>query len=452
MPFSFVRERRRSLQSFTHAACVPTSPSPTLNLLDVSRPSAVCVRDLPHHAPRDGLRMLQSRRDGADARTKWCLPPPPPPGDKRASQTDWRRGAAQHQASRRLCAHRRFYHLCRSTLPRSYPMSAATAKAAASGTPATGSAAPSDLKPCSRCMRDLPLDQYSGAQLKKKGKRVCRACVIKESGVGGGDASAATGAADSAAESSLVLRQMQEALASLDRPPAEAFPPPRPRRALGVLYPDLDAAFTADPRLAPPNPHFPPPASPGYWDSERGIAYYSYSSEAHQLPLLTRLIEADLSEPYSVFTYRYFLNFWPGLCWMAMAGVDCVGCIVCRLTRDKRGVRRGYIAMLAVNPSMRGGGIGTRLVQMAVRAMARLGADLVVLEAEVTNHPALCLYEKLNFVRETRMVRYYLLGSDAFRLKLWLRTPEEIEEQELLQDAAGDNSDHGAALQDDEED
>jgi hypothetical protein len=26
------------------------------------------------------------------------------------------------------------------------------------------------------------------------------------------------------------------------------------------------------------------------------------------------LIEKDLSEPYSVFTYRYFLNNWPDLC------------------------------------------------------------------------------------------------------------------------------------------
>lgn len=305
-------------------------------------------------------------------------------------------------------------------------------------------AAAADLKPCSRCMRDLPLSEYSGAQLKKKGKRLCKACVAKEAG--GADVPVA---AAETTEASLALQQIQEALAaSLAPPPPPPHPPaPRPRREL-LLYPDLDAAFTADPRLAPPNVHFPPPALPGYWDADRGIAYYSYSSESHQLPLLTALIEADLSEPYSVFTYRYFLNFWPGLCWMAMQGESCVGCIVSRLTRDKRGVRRGYIAMLAVNPAMRGTGIGTRLVQMAIRAMASMGADLVVLEAEVTNHAALSLYEKLNFVRETRMVRYYLLGSDAFRLKLWLRTPEEIEEQEFLQDA--DPMDH--ALQDDEED
>lgn len=26
------------------------------------------------------------------------------------------------------------------------------------------------------------------------------------------------------------------------------------------------------------------------------------------------LIDADLSEPYSIFTYRYFINQWPHLC------------------------------------------------------------------------------------------------------------------------------------------
>ena len=35
------------------------------------------------------------------------------------------------------------------------------------------------LKACSSCVRDLAVDEYSGAQLKKKGKRVCKSCVAK---------------------------------------------------------------------------------------------------------------------------------------------------------------------------------------------------------------------------------------------------------------------------------
>lgn len=45
----------------------------------------------------------------------------------------------------------------------------------------------------------------------------------------------------------------------------------------------------------------------------------------------------------------------------------------------------------------------------------------VVLETEITNKAALKLYEKLGFVRDKRLFRYYLNGVDALRLKLWLR-------------------------------
>jgi ribosomal protein S18 acetylase RimI-like enzyme len=41
----------------------------------------------------------------------------------------------------------------------------------------------------------------------------------------------------------------------------------------------------------------------------------------------------------------------------------------------------------------------------------------IVLETEVTNKGALRLYEKLGFSRDERLMRYYLNGVDAFRLK-----------------------------------
>jgi hypothetical protein len=40
-----------------------------------------------------------------------------------------------------------------------------------------------------------------------------------------------------------------------------------------------------------------------------------YKDETH-LPALMALISKDLSEPYSVFTYRYFLQGWPQLCFL----------------------------------------------------------------------------------------------------------------------------------------
>ena len=60
-------------------------------------------------------------------------------------------------------------------------------------------------------------------------------------------------------------------------------------------------------------------------------------------------------------------------------------------------------------------------LRRAIEAMDEQGCDEVVLETEITNLPALRLYERLGFVRDERLFQYYLNGVDAFRLKLWLR-------------------------------
>jgi len=151
------------------------------------------------------------------------------------------------------------------------------------------------------------------------------------------------------------------------------------------------------------------------------VAYVCYQDET-QMPLIMRLIQKDLSEPYSIYTYRYFIHNWPNLCFLAMAGPGkCVGAIVCKLDLHKKVSKRGYIAMLAVDEGFRKRKIGSTLVKLALEAMLADNADEVVLETEITNKPALRLYEALGFVRDKRLFRYYLNGVDASRLKLWLR-------------------------------
>ncbi|CAH2090357.1 unnamed protein product [Euphydryas editha] len=150
------------------------------------------------------------------------------------------------------------------------------------------------------------------------------------------------------------------------------------------------------------------------------IEIISYESEL-QMPEIMRLIQKDLSEPYSIYTYRYFIHNWPKLCFLANHEGKCIGAIVCKLDMHRNNVKRGYIAMLAVDEKYRKRKIGSRLVQKAIRAMIDDNADEVVLETEITNKPALKLYENLGFVRDKRLFRYYLNGVDALRLKLWLR-------------------------------
>lgn len=159
---------------------------------------------------------------------------------------------------------------------------------------------------------------------------------------------------------------------------------------------------------------------PSTVDSDLKVDYVNYENEL-QMSAIMRLIQKDLSEPYSIYTYRYFIHNWPKLCFLAVSSGEVVGAIVCKLDVHKKVTVRGYIAMLAVDHRFRKRKIGSNLVQRAIRAMASDDADEVVLETEITNKPALKLYENLGFVRDKRLFRYYLNGVDALRLKLWLR-------------------------------
>lgn len=81
--------------------------------------------------------------------------------------------------------------------------------------------------------------------------------------------------------------------------------------------------------------------------------------------------------------------------------------------------RVGYLGMLAVDKSYRGTGIGTSLSVRALERMRRLGCNSVVLETEACNEVAIRLYERLGFVREDLLAKYYLNWGDAYRLRLW---------------------------------
>lgn len=50
-------------------------------------------------------------------------------------------------------------------------------------------------------------------------------------------------------------------------------------------------------------------------EESHGIRYVRYESEL-QMPWIMRLITKDLSEPYSIYTYRYFIHNWPQLCFL----------------------------------------------------------------------------------------------------------------------------------------
>lgn len=234
--------------------------------------------------------------------------------------------------------------------------------------------------------------------------------------------------------------------------------------------------------------------------SIEGIRFVDYKDES-QLEDVMALVGKDLSEPYSIFTYRYFLHQFPDLCILAVPTSEesndkdgdpkPIGCVVCKIDEEgvvaenseveplaasfskisnstaptegekkqgtnpqsldgdlvaqdsasraegdddvasssapppppppSRTVRSsGYMAMLAVDETYRRSGIGTELVRRAVRRMRKRGCSSVTLETEVSNKAAMRLYEdRLGFIREELLVRYYLNWGDAYRLRLW---------------------------------
>ncbi|KAJ5386445.1 Acetyltransferase GNAT family [Penicillium cosmopolitanum] len=132
------------------------------------------------------------------------------------------------------------------------------------------------------------------------------------------------------------------------------------------------------------------------------LRYVRYDSarENEYVAAMRQLISKDLSEPYSIYVYRYFLYQWGDLCFLAMDDKD---------------------EMVAVREEFRGQGIATKLVRMAIDAMTERDADEIVLETEITNTGAMKLYERLGFLRSKGLHRYYLNGNSAYRLVLYLK-------------------------------
>ncbi|EDV96425.1 N-alpha-acetyltransferase 30A [Drosophila grimshawi] len=156
------------------------------------------------------------------------------------------------------------------------------------------------------------------------------------------------------------------------------------------------------------------------------ITYTVFNSES-ELKTIRALIEMSLSEPYSIYTYRYFVYNWPELCIFARHGERYVGVIVSKMEQKSSYARHGYIAMLAVEPGYRLLRIGTKLVEKTIEAMLLEHVDEIALETELSNKAALRLYESLGFIREKRMLRFYMNGVDALGLRLILSSNAKLQ-------------------------
>ena len=153
-----------------------------------------------------------------------------------------------------------------------------------------------------------------------------------------------------------------------------------------------------------------------------GLRYHSYDPASKtQFEQISNLISANLSEPYSIFVYWYFLHQWLQYCFLVREqnSDDVIAVLICKVGPHRDVRMRGYIGMVVVEKKYRGRGIAKRLVKLGVEKMIEWDhVDEIMLETETNNAAALQLYELFGFLRTKRMHRYYLNGNDAFRLIL----------------------------------
>jgi peptide alpha-N-acetyltransferase len=139
---------------------------------------------------------------------------------------------------------------------------------------------------------------------------------------------------------------------------------------------------------------------------------YRWFKVEDQLETLMKMIEVELSEPYTVYLYRHFAFDYPELTMVACHDDKIVGCILGKFEdaiggNGKRPAdepiqepgheaitkRKGYIAMIAVLPEYRKKNIGKNLVKMFIEESRKNNCDYVQLETEICNIGALRLYE-----------------------------------------------------------
>lgn len=157
-------------------------------------------------------------------------------------------------------------------------------------------------------------------------------------------------------------------------------------------------------------------------DENEEFIYKTYPGEEMIEPIID-IISRFLSEPYPIYTYRYFLNLWPDCticCYDKKKDNKFIGVVVGNCETKKNNKKQGYIAMLAVENEYRGKGIGKKLVTDLLKIFKDVyDVNECSIETEVDNIIALNLYESLGFIRTKMFINYYLNGNNAYKLKLF---------------------------------
>lgn len=121
--------------------------------------------------------------------------------------------------------------------------------------------------------------------------------------------------------------------------------------------------------------------------------------------------------PPSFFLEHHFEN--PRIFLVAEVDGNVVGYNMCRLefglsNVSERFVRKGHVVSIAVMAEYRRMGIGSKLLEEALKRLKECGASEVYLEVRTSNYPAINLYRKMGFKAIRTIEGYYRDGENAY--------------------------------------
>ena len=131
-----------------------------------------------------------------------------------------------------------------------------------------------------------------------------------------------------------------------------------------------------------------------------------------------------LPEHYSDYFYESLLADMPESFLVAENGGRFVGYIMCKSefgfsNFKKLGfVKKGHVVSVAVLDEFRGNGIGSALVEEAIKGVQEKQCDEMYLEVRCSNTDAVRLYERLGMSVKQRLKSYYRDGEDAYMMAI----------------------------------
>lgn len=138
------------------------------------------------------------------------------------------------------------------------------------------------------------------------------------------------------------------------------------------------------------------------------------------VPSMFRIYNSSLDDYFSAESIEYFMLQWPRGQFVAES---VLGGVVGALSSYILDGSTASLALLAVDPSSRGMGAGTAMLDALTRECFAAGLTRIQLEARVTNASAIRMYERRGFCRTEILPSLYSDGGDGVRMILDLNRP-----------------------------